>query len=110
MPYSVATSRASSVGTTTRSARRSNQKACVVTMSVTTVMNGVGFDFMMRSIAVFTSGCTDTMMSAGFSRYSRRIDRATYGNSSRITARERRLPSVVRYEMAQVSGNFVIGG
>ena len=73
-------------------------------------MNGVGCFFMVRNMPVFTSGCTDTMMSHGFSRYSRRMPRATYGNSTRITARERRLPSVALYEMAQVSGNLVIGG
>ncbi len=58
--------RAVSVGTRIRSARLSNQSACVVTMSVTTLMKGGRFFPSAFKAKVFAKGWTVTIKSAGW--------------------------------------------
>ena len=71
IPNSIPFFRASSVGTMIRSARLSNQKACVETMSVTTVMNGMRRSRNVRKTGVFIRGCTLTIRSQGCSSIKR---------------------------------------
>src|SRR5688572_8329871 len=94
MLYLMARARAVSVGTRMMSARLSYQRAWVVTISVTTLINGGRFLPRARRAKEFAKGWTVTIRSAGCICTSERAAWRAIGHIVVVMARARARPSV----------------
>src|ERR1051325_11041609 len=94
MLYFRARRRAVSVGTRIRSARLSYQRACVVTISVTTLINGGRFLPRARKAKEFAKGWTVTIRSAGWLCTSEPAAWRAIGHIVVVRTRTRARPSV----------------